>query len=126
MKEMALADGDRDRHRAEHFLVFVYCALCQVAAGRRDWDNLADWSEAGDAIMRRVGHQVELSELLAWRAAAARRRGEGDKALRLRAVPARARSAANAAQPRLLRRAVSVPRVGRRPGGGAGGAPTAS
>jgi hypothetical protein len=83
MKEMALADGDRDRHRAEHFLVFVYCALCQIAAARGDWDNLADWSETGDAVTRRVGHQVELAELLAWRAVVARKRGEADKALRL-------------------------------------------
>ncbi len=79
----AEASGDRDRHRAEHFLVFVYCALCEVAAARGDWDNLAGWSETGDAIARRVGHQVELSELLAWRAVVARQRGEEDKALRL-------------------------------------------
>jgi hypothetical protein len=83
MKEMALADDDRDRHRAEHFQVFVYCALCEIAAARGDWDNLADWSEAGDAVTRRVGHQVELSELLAWRAAVARKHGEEEKALRL-------------------------------------------
>ncbi|HKI36836.1 MAG TPA: hypothetical protein VKA46_33600 [Gemmataceae bacterium] len=83
MKEMALADGDRDRHRADHFLVFVYCALCQIAAARADWDNLADWSETGDAVTRRVGHQVELAELLAWRAAVTRKQGEEDKALRL-------------------------------------------
>src|SRR5262249_25814461 len=84
MKELTLADGDHhDRSRAEHFQVFVYCALCQVAHARGDWDNLAEWSETGDAITRRVGHQVELSELLAWRAAVARKRGEEDKALRL-------------------------------------------
>ncbi len=83
LKEMALADGDRDRHRAEHFLAFVYCALCHVAAARGDWDNLAGWSETGDAVTRRVGHQVELAELLAWRAAVARKRGEEEKAMRL-------------------------------------------
>jgi hypothetical protein len=83
MKELTLSDGDRDRSRAEHFQVFVYCALCQVAHARGDWDNLADWSETGDAVTRRVGHQVELSELLAWRAAVARKRGEEDRALRL-------------------------------------------
>ncbi len=83
LKEMTLADSDRDRHRAEHFLVFVYGALCEIAGARGDWDNLADWSETGDAIARRVGHQVELAELLAWRAAAARKCGEEDRALRL-------------------------------------------
>jgi hypothetical protein len=83
MKELALADGDHDRGRAEHFQVFVYCALCQIAHARGDWDNLADWSETGDAVTRRVGHQVELAELLTWRAAVARQRGDEDRAMRL-------------------------------------------
>jgi hypothetical protein len=89
LKEMALADSDRDRSRAEHFQVFVYCALCQIAAARGEWDNLDEWSQTGDTITRRVGHQVELSELIAWRAVVARKRGEEEKAMRL------ARSAAS-------------------------------
>jgi hypothetical protein len=83
MRELALADNDRDRSRAEHFQVFVYCALCEVAYAKGEWENLAGWSETGDAVTRRVGHQVELAELLAWRALAARKAGDADRAMRL-------------------------------------------
>jgi hypothetical protein len=83
MKELELADRDRDRERAEHFLAFAYCGLCETACGRRDWDSLREWAEVGDDITRRVGHQVELAELLAWRALSARKAGDEDRALRL-------------------------------------------
>ncbi len=93
LKTMALSESDHKRHRAEHWQVFNYCALCGIAAARGDWDNLAGWSEAGDDVARRVGHQVELSELLAWRAAVARRQGEAGRALRLhRSAMARLRA----------------------------------
>ena len=82
-QELALADSDRDRTRAEHFQAFIYCALCMIAHVRGEWDNLADWATVGDTITRRVGHQVELSELLAWRAVSARKAGEEERALRL-------------------------------------------
>jgi hypothetical protein len=82
-QELALADSDRDRTRAKHFQTFIYCALCMMAHARGEWDNLAEWSELGDGITRLVGHQVELSELLAWRAASARKAGEEERALRL-------------------------------------------
>ena len=82
-QELALADSDRDRTRAEHFQAFIYCALCMIAHVRGEWDNLADWATVGDTITRRVGHQVELSELLAWRAVSARKAGEEERTLRL-------------------------------------------
>src|SRR5262245_6733012 len=34
MKTMALAEGDSKRHRAEHWQVFTYCALCEITAQR--------------------------------------------------------------------------------------------
>jgi hypothetical protein len=83
LREQVLADRDRERSRADHFSVFLYCALCQIAHQKGRWDDLEGWSETGDDITRRVGHQVELSELLAWRAVSALRRGETDRALRL-------------------------------------------
>jgi hypothetical protein len=83
LRELELADGDSDRTRSEHFQVFVYCALCAIAHARREWDHLREWSETGDAVARRVGHQVELSELLAWRAVAAAHAGEKERAVRL-------------------------------------------
>src|SRR5262249_41737228 len=68
MRSLELANADKDRHTAEHFSVFVYSGLCEVAYGRRDWDALRDWSSAGEEVVRRVGHQLELSEFLVWQA----------------------------------------------------------
>jgi hypothetical protein len=93
LRELELADADGDRARAEHFQAFVYCALCEIAHARGEWDPLREWSAAGDAVARRVGHQVELSELLAWRAVTAARDGDRDRALRLaRSAAARMRA----------------------------------
>jgi hypothetical protein len=83
LRELALADSDSDRSRAEHFQVFICCALCEIAHAKGEWEELAEWAAAGDAVTRRVGHQLELAELLAWRAAVARRQGEEERAVRL-------------------------------------------
>lgn len=81
--ELALADRDFDGQRARHFLVFVACATCQIAHAQEDAERLAEWTVTGDDLARQVGHQVELAELLSWRALVAYRDGEKEKAMRL-------------------------------------------
>ena len=124
LKELALADSDRDRSRGPSIFRYLSTALCvEIAAARGEWDNLEEWSAAGDTVTRRVGHQVELSELIAWRAVVARRRGEEEKAMRLaRSASFAPEGAADAAGARILRGVVSVSRVGRRSAECAGGA----
>jgi hypothetical protein len=83
MQELAVTEGLPGRGNAEHHQVFIYCDLCEIAYARGDWERLGEWAEVGDDVTRRVGHQVQLAELLAWRAAAARKAGDEDRALRL-------------------------------------------
>ncbi|HZT80363.1 MAG TPA: hypothetical protein VFA26_09080 [Gemmataceae bacterium] len=83
LRTLALADGDPRRHTADHYASFAYAGLCEVAFHARDWDRLREYAEAGEEVVRRVGHQVELSEFILWQALLARREGNEPKAMRL-------------------------------------------
>jgi hypothetical protein len=80
---LALADRDPDRERAEHFSVFVYCAVAGMSWRRRDLDRLRESVEVGEEIVRKVGHKVELAEMLMWQALLARQDRRQDRAARL-------------------------------------------
>ncbi len=122
-RELALADADSDRHRAQHFSVFIYNSLCEIAFRRRDWDDLERQARAGEELARRVGHQLELSELLLYRSLVVWQRGDREEARRqLRTALARFGPAANATASERLRRPGRVLRMGRRSPNHAGGA----
>jgi hypothetical protein len=78
---LAVAGDDDDQERAEHFSVFAFAALAEVAWKRKDWSLLTEAAAAGLDLVRRVGHQVEHSGFLMWQAVIARHRGEKDRAL---------------------------------------------
>ncbi len=67
-RSLELAAGDSDRRRAEHFLVFCYSAMAEVAWKRGDRNALEEAILSGEELARRVGHQVELSGFHMWRA----------------------------------------------------------
>lgn len=81
--ELALTEADPDRHRARHFAVFVHSKMCEIACHLGDWDALACNCRMGEELAREVGHQLELSELLAWHAVLFRHAGENTEAERL-------------------------------------------
>jgi tetratricopeptide (TPR) repeat protein len=81
-RELAMADADSDRHRAHHFSVFVHNSLCEIAWKRRDWDELDRQARAGEELARRVGHQLELSEMLLYRGLVIWQRGDKEEARR--------------------------------------------
>jgi hypothetical protein len=79
-QSLGLAANDPDRRRAEHFLVFAYSAMAEVAWKRDDHDELEEAARAGEEVARRVGHQVELSGFQMWRALLKRRQGDEERA----------------------------------------------
>jgi hypothetical protein len=82
MRELDLAASDKDQSRAVHFATFTYCALCHLAGTVGDWKTLDEWSGTGEKLAREVGHECELSEVLAWQAVAARQLGDQERARR--------------------------------------------
>jgi hypothetical protein len=82
-RELALADGDEDGHRSRHFSVFVYAGLCEIHGLRGQWEEVGRLAAVGEELARVVGHQLELSELLTWRAVAALKAGDRAGAQRL-------------------------------------------
>jgi hypothetical protein len=82
-RSLTLAAEDDERGRADHFLVFTYAALAEVAWKRGDSAALEDAALLGAELARRVGHQVELAGFLMWQALLARRAGADALAARL-------------------------------------------
>jgi hypothetical protein len=82
-KSLELAAADTDRRRAEHFLVFAYSAMAEVAWKRGDQDELEQAVFTGEEVARKVGHQVELSGFQMWRALLLRRAGNEERACAL-------------------------------------------
>jgi hypothetical protein len=82
MNELHLASSDRNQSTAIHFATFVYCALCQIAAAKGVWEAVGEYAETGEKLARHVGHECELSEVLAWQAVAALQAGELEKGRR--------------------------------------------
>jgi hypothetical protein len=82
-RSLALAAEDPDKGRAQHFLVFTYSAMAEVAWKRGDWAALKDAAGTGEEVTRQVGHQVELAGFFLWRALLERRAGREEMALRL-------------------------------------------
>jgi hypothetical protein len=80
--ELALTDADPERHRARHFAVFVHSKMCEIAYNLGDWDALGSNCRVGEELAQEVGHQLELSELIAWHAVLLRHEGKGDEAER--------------------------------------------
>jgi hypothetical protein len=76
LKSLAWAAVEEDRGMAEHTSVFDYSMLCEVEWKLGDWEALAEHAEVGEALARRVGHTLELSEFLLWQALLARRAGD--------------------------------------------------
>jgi hypothetical protein len=82
-QSLALAAADPDRRRAEHFLVFAYSAMAEVAWKRDDQVELEEAAHTGEQVARKVGHQVELSGFQMWRALRKRRDGDEERACAL-------------------------------------------
>ncbi len=79
---LALLDRDNERHRADHHAVFLYCDLAALCYKRGDVAGLTEAAARAEELARKVGHQCELSEGLAWQAVAALLAGEHEKASR--------------------------------------------
>jgi hypothetical protein len=82
-RSLALAADDRDRSRAQHFLVFTFGALCEVAHRKGDFAALQESARQGEEVTRLVGHQVELAGFLMWQALLAERAGHQERAAAL-------------------------------------------
>jgi hypothetical protein len=82
-RSLELAAADNERRRAEHFLVFAYSAMAEIAWKRGDPDDLEEAVVFGEEVARRVGHQVELSGFQMWRALLLRRAGREERACAL-------------------------------------------
>jgi hypothetical protein len=82
-RSLALAAEDSDRGRAQHFRVFTYSAMAEVAWKRGDWAGLQEAAATGEEVTLLVGHQVELAGFFLWQALLERRAGREEKALRL-------------------------------------------
>jgi hypothetical protein len=81
-RSLGLAAEDSDPGRAQHFLVFTYSAMAEVAWRRGDWAALAEAARLGEEMTRQVGHQVELAGFFLWQALLERRAGGEEKAMR--------------------------------------------
>ncbi len=79
-RTLALAADDEDPQRAEHFLVFTYATMAEIAWKRGDLAALEEAAVFGEEMAREVGHQVELSCFLMWQAFLARRDGDEPRA----------------------------------------------
>ncbi len=79
-RSLGLAAADADLGRARHFLVFTYSGLAEIAWRRGDLEGLAEAAREGEALARRVGHQVELAGFWLWQALVARLRGDERRA----------------------------------------------
>jgi hypothetical protein len=79
-RSLELAAQDDAAGRAEHFLVFTWSGLAEVAFRLGDWGLLDEAVECGEELARHVGHQVELAGFQLWRALAERRGGSEDHA----------------------------------------------
>jgi hypothetical protein len=82
-RSLELAATDSDRRRTEHFLVFCYSAIAEVAWKRGDPEQLEEAILSGEELAQRVGHQVELSGFQMWRAWLLRRAGDEERACTL-------------------------------------------
>jgi hypothetical protein len=82
-RELTLADQDREDHRSRHFSVFIHDSRCEIAFRRKDWELMGTEAKIGEELARKVGHQLELSELIVWQALAAWHRHEQDAAEQL-------------------------------------------
>jgi hypothetical protein len=83
LEELAMADGDPDRHTARHHEVDTHKALCWIAFRRGDWSALAGYAASGEERARSIGYRYELALFLLWQALCARRTGREDQAKRL-------------------------------------------
>jgi hypothetical protein len=82
LEELAMADGDADRHTARHHEVDTHKALCWIAFRRGDWAGLAGYAAAGEERARSIGYRYELALFLLWQALCARREGREEQAKR--------------------------------------------
>jgi hypothetical protein len=83
LQELAMCDGDPDRHTARHHEADTCKALCWIAYRRRDHDSLAQWAAAGEQCSRAISYPYELALFLLWRALLARRAGDEAEGRRL-------------------------------------------
>jgi hypothetical protein len=81
-RALALADRDGWNSTAQHYGVFVYSGMCEIAYRRKQWDLLAEHAADGEKLVRKVGHQMELGEFVMWQALLARRGGDEEKGQR--------------------------------------------
>lgn len=82
-RSLDLAAADPDAQRADHFLVFTYSGLAEVAWRRGDLDRLAAAAQGGLETAEKVGHQVEVAGFGLWKAVLARAAGDAGHAARL-------------------------------------------
>jgi hypothetical protein len=83
LEELALADGDPDRHLAAHHEVDTYKTLCRIAHRRGDWAGLGECAAAGEERARVLGYKYELALFLLWQALWLRHEGRDEEARRL-------------------------------------------
>jgi hypothetical protein len=65
-----------------HHLTITYLGLCGVAHALEDWPAILDWAVAGEEAAASTKLELAIAALLAWKAAALRRRGEEGAARR--------------------------------------------
>lgn len=82
-RSLELAAADPDRGRAQHFLVFCYSGLAEIAWKRGDHLALAEAAQIGGDMAHLVGHQVEVAGFRLWQAFVARVSGDETRASRL-------------------------------------------
>jgi hypothetical protein len=83
LQELALADGEPDRHLAEHHEIDTYKALCRIAHRLGDWEALAGYAAAGDDRARWLDYRYQLALFLLWQALGTRHQGREEEARRL-------------------------------------------
>jgi hypothetical protein len=83
LEELALADGDPDRHLAAHHEIDTYKTLCRLAHRRGDGADLGACAAAGEERARALDYKYELSLFLLWQALRLRQEGREDEARRL-------------------------------------------
>ena len=82
LRELDLAGADPQESQANHFASFAYAGLAQIAEERRQWAKLEEFTQEGEPIARKAGHNAVLAELLAWRAVSERYRDRREVATR--------------------------------------------
>lgn len=81
--ELTTAQKADKQRTAEHHSAESLSTLCHIALHRGDWDNMLEWSRAGEQLARKLKKPESIGTLQMWQAVALKKRGETQEAGRL-------------------------------------------